>query len=172
MSAYTGRIPWVGSPLGRNATLDHRSLWFLPPSGLPEGPTLSTGGNIPRIRRRAIAGERRVSARRVIRGVWLGRAAEASHVTFPQGETPAIFFFFLFGSVFFALYHFSRNGKIGLPPFTVYQDLKHPGCEARQFLQDVLDLTCLGKMVRPKLPPLPLIFLRDSRQAHSEPERL
>ena len=154
MSTYTGRIPWVGSPLGRNATWITGPL-ELPPSGLPEGPTLSTGGNNDEY-----VGERSPTN------------SSLCHCTFPQAKTLAIFFFFLFGSVFFALYHFSRNGKIGLPPFTVYQDLKHPGCEARQFLQDVLDLTCLGKMVRPKLPPLPLILLRDSRQAHSEPERL
>ena len=92
------------------------SLWFLPPSGLPEGPTLSTGGNIPRIRRRAIAGERRVSARRVIRGVWRGRSLPRY---LPTRGDAGHFFFFLFGSVFFALYHFSRNGKIGLPLFTV-----------------------------------------------------
>ena len=114
--AYTGRIPWVGSPLGRNATLDHRSLWFLPPSGLPEGPTLSTGGNIPRIRRRAIAGERRVSARRVIRGVWLGRAAEASHVTFPQGETLAIFFFSFSAPSFSPFTIFHETAKSGSRP--------------------------------------------------------
>ena len=73
----------------------------LPPSGLPEGPTLSTGGNIPRIRRRAIAGERRVSARRVIRGVWLGLAAEAFPLYLPTRGDAGIFYFFSVGSVFF-----------------------------------------------------------------------
>ena len=92
------------------------SLWFLPPSGLPEGPTLSTGGNIPRIRRRAIAGERRVSARRVIRGVWLGRAAEASHVTFPQGEMLAIFFFSFSVPSFSPFTIFHETAKSGSRP--------------------------------------------------------
>ena len=106
--AYTGRIPWVGSPLGRNATLDHRSLWFLPPSGLPEGPTLSTGGNIPRIRRRAIAGERRVSARRIIRGGPAARAGSPATVPSHKGRCSPIFF------VSFSVPFFS--------PFTVVHD--------------------------------------------------
>ena len=37
-----------------------------------------------------------------------------------------------FGPFIFALYRFSRFGKIGLPPFTVFHDLTHPGFKAGQ----------------------------------------
>ena len=151
MSAYTGRIPWVGSPLGRNATLDHRSLWFLPPSGLPEGPTLSTGGNIPRIRRRAIAGERRVSARRVIRGVWLGLAAEAFPLYLPTRGDAGIFYFFSVGSVFFRpLPFFTKRQNRALALYR-FAGSKTPWVRGPAISPRCFDLKRPGHKVRPNV---------------------
>ena len=121
----------------RNAILTTVSTSFWLPSGLQGVTDPDEGGRVP-----------------------LPHGARLRPSTLPSHKRRfcAFFHFFYFAPFFLALCRFSRLGKIGLPPFTIFQDLTHPGCKARQQILLRKDLTHLGHTVRPHVVHFPIDF--------------